>query len=410
MIQASPGSGTALQDSPADSAQGFSNSSNGTPASPRMHGGSSGGARAITDLLALADIKVNGDRPWDIKVHNPAFFDRFLAQGTLGLGEAYMDGWWDSDQLDETFNKAMSARLETKLRMSLPLAIDLLKSRLFNRQSKVRSKEVAEIHYNLGNDFYRDMLDPRMQYTCAYWKDARSLAEAQENKLDLVCRKLGLKPGMTVLELGCGWGGFARFAAERYGAKVTAYNISTEQVAFGREYNKNLSVDIRLQDYREAAGEYDRVVSIGMCEHVGERNYREFFQVIQRCLKDGGLALVHTIGGLKSVRSIEPWLGKYIFPGAMLPSVAQLGRAMENLLVMEDWHNFGPDYDRTLMAWWENFDKNWHKHREAYGDRFYRMWVYYLAVCAGSFRARKNQLWQVVVSKGGVPGGYVAVR
>ncbi len=372
--------------------------------------GAKGAERSVRALLALADIQVGGNRPWDIQVHNPDFYARFLGQGSLGLGEAYMDGWWDSPRLDETFNKALSARLEAKLRMNWPLALDLLKARLFNRQNKSLSKTVAEIHYNLGNDFYADMLDPYMQYTCAYWKNAQTLDEAQTGKLDLVCRKLDLKPGMTVLELGCGWGGFARYAAEHYGCHVTAYNISTEQVAYARDRTRDLPVDIRLQDYREAEGTYDRVVSIGMCEHVGSRNYREFFSVIHRCLKEGGRALVHTIGGNKSVTSIEPWLGKYIFPHAQLPSISQLGQAMENLLVVEDWHNFGADYDRTLMAWWENFERNWNKHRKAYGERFYRMWVYYLACCAGSFRARKNQLWQVVVSKGSVPGVYQAVR
>jgi cyclopropane-fatty-acyl-phospholipid synthase len=369
-----------------------------------------GSTRFITDLWACADIQVNGDRPWDIRVNNPDVYRRIVAQGTLGLGEAYVDGWWDCDQLDESFAKAMSAKLEHKLRFNWPVMLDLAKSKLFNRQNKAWSKTVAKQHYDLGNEFYKDMLDPHMQYTCAYWKNARNLDEAQEHKLDLVCRKLGLAPGMTVLELGCGWGGFAHFAAERYGCHVTAYNISEEQVAYAREYNKGLPVDIRLQDYREAEGAYDRVVSIGMCEHVGVRNYRNFFEVIHARLKDQGLALVHTIGGLKSVTSIEPWLGKYIFPHAMLPSIKQLSQAMEKLLVVEDLHNFGPDYDRTLMAWLENFDRNWHKHREAYGDRFYRMWVYYLTICAGSFRARKNQLWQIVVSKGGVPGGYVTVR
>lgn len=375
---------------------------------------SSGASRFITELWAQADIQVGGDRPWDVKIHNPNVFRRIVGQGTLGLGESYVDGWWDCDRLDIAFEKAMSAQLEDRLTFNLPLILDLAKARLFNRQTKALSKTVAEQHYNLGNDFYADMLDPYMQYTCAYWrkdgKEAATLAEAQENKLDLVCRKMGLKPGMTVLELGCGWGGFARFAAERYGVHVTAYNISSEQVAYGRERTKGLPVDIRLQDYREAEGTYDRVVSVGMCEHVGYRNYRTFFETIHRRLKDGGLALVHTIGGLKSVTSIEPWLGKYIFPNAMLPSVAQLSRAMEGLFVIEDWHNFGADYDRTLMAWLENFERNWSKHRAAYGDRFYRMWVYYLAICAGSFRARKNQLWQMVISKGVVPGVYPAVR
>ena len=375
------------------------------------HGGAvPGTTRAVAELLEHADIRIGGDRPWDIQVHNPGFYRRMLAQGTLGIGESYVDGWWDSARLDETFNRALSAQLETKLRLNWPLASDLVKARLLNRQTKARSKTVAEIHYNLGNAFYADMLDPYMQYTCAYWKDAKSLDEAQVNKLDLICRKLDLKPGMTVLELGCGWGGFARFAAERYGAHVTAYNISTEQVAFARNACKDLPVEIRLQDYREAAGSFDRVVSIGMCEHVGYRNYRSFFEVIHRCLRDGGLALVHTIGGNKSVRSIEPWLGKYIFPHAMLPSIAQLGAAFEKLLVLEDWHNFGADYDRTLMAWQENFARNWHKHRAEYGERFRRMWDYYLFCCAGSFRARKNQLWQLVLSKGVAPGVYQAVR
>lgn len=372
-----------------------------------------GSEKSIREFLSIADIRVGGDRPWDIQVHNPDFYTRFLAQGTLGLGEAYMDGWWDCAQLDECFNKAMSARLEDKLRLNWVLAVDLLKSRLLNRQSKARSKTVAKMHYDLGNDFYKDMLDPRMQYTCAYWSaptQPKTLAEAQDAKLDLVCRKLGLKPGMTVLELGCGWGGFARFAAEKYGCHVTAYNISEEQVAYAREYNKDFPVDIRLQDYREAEGAYDRVVSIGMCEHVGVRNYGTFFGTIHRCLKDDGMALVHTIGGNRSVTSIEPWLGKYIFPHAMLPSISQLSHAMEGLFTVEDWHNIGADYDKTLMAWWENFERNWPRHREAYGDRFYRMWVYYLAICAGSFRARKNQLWQVVISKNGVPGGYATVR
>jgi cyclopropane-fatty-acyl-phospholipid synthase len=374
-----------------------------------------GSSKMIADLLAQGDIQINGSRPWDLQVHHPDFFKRILGQGTLGLGEAYMDGWWDCEQLDVAFCKAMSAQLERKLPFNWVLALDLMKSRLFNRQSKARSKTVAEIHYDLGNDFYRDMLDPRMQYTCAYWTNpdgtrAATLDQAQDNKLDLVCRKLGLKPGMTVLELGCGWAGFARFAAERYGAHVTAYNISREQVAYGREYTKGLPVDIRLQDYRDAEGQYDRVVSIGMCEHVGLRNYRTFFETIHRCLKPGGLALVHTIGSNRSVTTIEPWLGKYIFPHAMLPSISQMSKAAENLLVIEDWHNFGADYDTTLMAWLEKFQANWPRHEKEYGPRFYRMWVYYLTICAGSFRARKNQLWQVVLSKGGVPGVYSCVR
>lgn len=364
----------------------------------------------IADLLARADIQVNGTRPWDIQVHDARLFDRILSQGSLGAGEAYMDGWWDCERLDQMFERLTRAQVERRLPFTFTLAADLLKSRLLNRQNRLWSHHVARRHYDLGNDFYSDMLDPRMQYTCAYWKHASTLEEAQEHKLDLICRKLSLEPGMTVLELGCGWGGFARFAAERYGCAVTAYNISEEQVAFAREYTRGLPVEIRHADYRDARGTYDRVVSVGLCEHVGYRNYATYFKVIRRSLADGGLALVHTIGGVRSTTSVEPWLGKYIFPHAMLPSIAQLSRALEDVLLVEDWHNFGTDYDPTLMAWHANFLRAWPKHRDRFDERFRRMWEYYLLMCAGAFRSRKNQLWQIVLSREGVPGGYVSIR
>ena len=367
-------------------------------------------ARTLAELLAHADVQLDGGRPWDIQVRDPRFFDRVMGDGTLGAGESYMDGWWDCEQLDVMFTKVLSAKLERRLPFSFTLAADLLKSRLINRQNRWWSRTVARRHYDLGNEFYRDMLDSRMQYTCAYWKDARTLDQAQENKLDLVCRKLLLRPGMTVLELGAGWGGFARFAAERYGCRVTSYNISGQQVAYAREYSKGLPVEVRHADYRDATGTYDRVVSIGLCEHIGYKNYRTFFELIRRSLVEGGLALVHTIGGIRSVTSLDPWFSKYIFPHGMLPSMAQLSRAAEDLVLMEDVHSFGADYDPTLMAWHANFVRNWPRHRDAFDERFYRMWVYYLLVCAGAFRSRKNQLWQIVFSRDGVPGGYTAVR
>jgi cyclopropane-fatty-acyl-phospholipid synthase len=321
-----------------------------------------------------------------------------------------MEGWWDCQSLDEAVNRFLSRRLLRRLPLGPARFLGALSARLFNLQSWSRSKTVARVHYDLGNDFYRDMLDGRMQYTCAYWKDARNLDEAQEHKLDLICRKLHLRPGMSILELGCGWGGFARFAAERYGCRVKAYNISERQVEYAREQARGLPVEILLQDYREARGRFDRVVSIGLCEHVGYKNYRNFFQIIHRCLKDDGLALVHTIGGNRSVTTTDPWLDKYIFPHSVLPSARQLAEGVERLFVLEDWHNFGPDYDRTLMAWQANFSRNWSRHEAKFGDGFRRMWEYYLLSCAGTFRARMNQLWQIVLSKHGVPGGYAPVR
>ena len=367
-------------------------------------------ARFLTDLIGRADIQINGSRPWDIQIHDPRWFQRVLSQGSLGLGESYMDGWWDCEQLDEMFSKGLAAHLEDLLPRNISLVLSVVKSNLLNRQNKTDSKTVARKHYDLGNGFYRDMLDPRMQYTCAYWKGADTLEQAQENKLDLICRKLSVRPGMKILELGCGWGGFARFAAERYGCEVTALNISEQQVAYARANTQGLPVNIQLKDYRDAEGLYDRVVSVGLCEHIGPKNYETFLKIIHQSLKEEGMALVHTIGGNASVHDLDPWLDKYIFPNAVLPSIRQLSQAMEKLFVVEDWHNFGVDYDKTLMAWHARFTAHWPRHQNEFDARFYRMWNYYLLNCAGSFRARKNQLWQIVLSKHGVPGGYTSIR
>ena len=362
----------------------------------------------IQRLLDKADIKINGSHPWDIQVHNDLLYRRILSKGTLGFGEAYMDGWWDAEQLDEFFARALNARLDKEL-WSLPMLLNYIKASVLNTQSKACSKKVAEEHYDLGNYFYKHMLDKNMQYTCGYWNGAKTLDEAQEKKLDLVCKKLQLKAGEKVLELGCGWGGFAHFAAKNYGVEVTAYNISNEQVKYAREWNKGLPVKIIHADYREAQGIYDKVASIGLCEHVGYKNHRTFMKVVHRCLKDDGLFLLHTIGTNRSVKMTDPWIQKYIFPNSMLPSIAQLSKAAEGLFVIEDWHNFGPDYDKTLMAWDENFRKNWPKFKDKYGERFYRMWHFYLMSSAGQFRSRKAQLWQAVLSKGKIPN-YTSLR
>lgn len=363
----------------------------------------------VTKLFDDAGITVKGKNAWDINIHDERFYNRVLLKWSLGFGESYMDGWWDADSLDQLVCKLHLANTGVK-GSSLPGAIDLCRSRLMNRQTKLRSQKVAHVHYDLGNDMYATMLGNTMQYTCAYWKGAQTLDEAQENKLDLICRKLHLQRGERVLELGCGWGGFARFAAENYGVEVDAFNISREQVAFARELNRGLPVTIHLADYRDAEGFFDKVAAIGLCEHVGYKNYQTLMNVAHRCLKPHGLFLLHTIASNITTTYCDPWFNKYIFPGGMLPSVRQLGDTMEGLFVMEDWHNFGTDYDYTLLAWYHNFDRQWDRYRKQFGERFYRMWKYYLLSLAGAFRARRIQLWQVLMSKNGLPGGYDSVR
>ena len=353
----------------------------------------------VQDLLGSADIKINGKRPWDIQIHNEDFYSRALSGGALALGESYMDGWWDCKAIDQFMCRILKAKLEKKIRPSLSLLYFHAKSKIINAQSKSRSKIVGEKHYDVGNELYKLMLDKRMNYSCGYWKTAKTLDDSQEAKLDLICKKLKLKPGMTLLDIGCGWGGMAKFAAEKYRVKVIGITISKEQAKLARDICKGLDIEIRLQDYRDIKEKFDRIVSIGMFEHVGYKNYREFMEVVNNCLKEDGLFLLHTIGGNLSSEFCDAWTEKYIFPNGMLPSVKQIAKASEGLFIIEDWHNFGPDYYKTLMEWHKNFNKNWDKIKDKYNERFYRMWNYYLAGYAGSFKAREMNLWQIVFSK-----------
>jgi cyclopropane-fatty-acyl-phospholipid synthase len=364
----------------------------------------------VEELLRKAGVEINRGNPWDIRVKDERLYGRVLAQGSLGLGEAYMDGWWDAERLDQFIERVLSAGLAEEVRKDLKTAAKIAAAALLNRQTKRRAFIVGEEHYDLGNDLYEAMLDRRLVYTCAYWKHATNLDEAQEAKLDLVCKKLKLAPGMRVLDIGCGWGSFAKYAAETYGVSVVGITVSKEQAVLAQENCKGLPVEIRLQDYRDVKEQFDAIVSLGMFEHVGHRNYREYFRVASECLHEKGLFLLHTIGDIHSSVHGEPWTEKYIFPNGMLPSIGQIGRAIEGYFVMEDLHNFGADYDKTLMAWYANFERQWPELKERYDERFFRMWKYYLLSFAGSFRARNVQLWQIVLSKKGVPGGYESIR
>jgi cyclopropane-fatty-acyl-phospholipid synthase len=371
--------------------------------------------KAVRALLKRADIGTDGERPWDFHVHEPDFYRRVFSDGTLGLGEAYMDGWWDCEQLDELFFRGLRARLDKQLAGSLNTAWLALGANLKNLQDRRHARDVVDTHYDLGNHIYQRMLGRTMQYTCAYFRDAdaQDLDQAQDDKLHLICRKLELEPGMRVLELGGGFGGLAWFMATHYGCEVEMYNISHEQVRYGREWCKDLPVQIHEKDYRDATGTFDRVVSIGLLEHVGYKNYRGLMQLARARLKDDGLALFHTIGGRRSTKRGEAWNDKYIFRHGMLPSPMQLTHAMAEIFDLEDWHNIGADYDPTLMGWERNFRTHWEEIREQdprLDDRFYRMWRYYLLHFAGSFRARYIHLWQLVLSPKGVLGGYRSVR
>jgi len=367
-------------------------------------------------ILRAADIKIGGKRAQDITINNQRFYQWTLKNGPLGAGESYMEGDWDANKLDVFFYTVLRARLEKEVqkRIGSRTAIRLATSYLLNQQRGKRAYRNAQQHYDIGNDLYEPMLGHTMAYTCAYWdRGAKDLDQAQIDKFDLVCEKLGLKKGMKVLDPGCGWGGLSIHMAKKYGCEVVCFTPAKEQIAYIKAHSKGLKVQAKLttwQDY-DAKTKFDRIASIGMMEHVGPKNYRAYLAKMQSILKDDGLMVLHTIGGNRSVRRIDPWIDKYIFPGAVLPSVKQLSAAMEGIFILEDWHNLSTNYDQTLLAWYANFKKSYPNLDHAkYDQRFYRMWEYYLLMCAGAFRARKNQLWQIVISPRGVEGGYKSVR
>ncbi len=361
----------------------------------------------IQGIMKSLDIQVGGQRPWDVQIHNPLFYKRVATQGSMGLGETYMDGWWDCPALDQLFYRLLIADVDEQ---AAPVGVKRMWKNIKNYlvsiqnqiQRRTRAFVIGKHHYDLGNDLFSIMLDKGLNYSCAYWYHAQDLEQAQTKKLDLICRKIGLKPGMKVLDIGCGWGGFAIHAAKNYGASITGITVSREQAEYARKASNGLDVTIELVDYRQLQGKYDRVVSVGMLEHVGWRNYRRFMNTVYQVLENNGLFLLHTIGGNHSVTASDPWISTYIFPHSMMPSAAQICKAAERRFMIEDWHNFGLYYDFTLMVWYKNFIDNYHQIQDRYDKRFFRMWTYYLLVSAASFRARKNQLWQIVFSKKGL--------
>ena len=366
----------------------------------------------LRDLADRAGVRFNGDAPWDIQVHDADVYSRILTRGSLGFGEGYMDELWDSQALDELFERLLSFDVDDKLAgwARVRLLGELLRQRLFNLQSPKRAFQVGQQHYDIGNDVFEAMLDSSMSYSCAFWQNAGTLEQAQANKLDMICRKLELKPGEALLEIGCGWGGLAHHAAREYGVEVVGVTVSREQQKLAQQRCEGLPVRIELMDYRKLQGQFDKVVSVGMFEHVGPKNFASYFGTVQRLLKDEGLFLLHTIGSHKTSRMADAWIDKYIFPNGKLPSAAEIASAVDGRFLIEDWHNFGQDYDRTLMAWWERFDGAWPRLEGKYGRRFYRMWKYYLLCCAGFFRSRRGQLWQLVLSKRARKQMYRSVR
>jgi cyclopropane-fatty-acyl-phospholipid synthase len=352
--------------------------------------------RIFEALFAECGIRIDGPGPCDIQVRNDACFARFLAEGSLGVGESYMAGWWDVEDLDGFITRLLTARIDERIHTWRNL-LHYWRSVLLNLQRPSRAFEVGRRHYDIGNGLYRAMLDRRMIYSCGYWESAQTLDDAQEAKLELVFRKLDLQRGQRVLDIGCGWGGALRFAAERYGVSGVGITISKAQAEHATAVVAGLPVEIRLQDYRNLDEPYDDIFSIGMFEHVGPKNYRTYMEIVRRCLRSGGRFLLHTIGSSQVLNRTDPWIEKYIFPNSLIPSAHQIVQAIAGLFVIDGWQRIGNHYDPTLLAWRTNFERWWSDNGQRRDDPFYRMWRFYLSASAASFRARKNDVWQVLL-------------
>jgi len=367
----------------------------------------------LNQLLKGSGVEINGPNVYDPQIKDKfivPFYNRIIEYWSLGLGETYMDRWWECEKLDEFFTRILSSGLEERFkpwRMILPY----IKATLFNLQTRTRSKKVARNHYDLSVRLYESFLDPYNQYTCGYFNNTQDLNQAQKNKLELICRKLHISSEDHILDIGCGWGGFAKFASKNYRCRVTGITISKEQAKYAHEFTRGLPVQILFKDYRDLGKEkYSKILCCGMIEHVGYRNYRTFMEAVHRSLLKGGLFLLHTIGGLKPVKHADPWISKYIFPNSMVPSANQILNASSGLFAIQDFHNFGHYYYQTLMAWYDNFKMNWISTKgENFDDRFFRMWEYYLMCSAGTFQARISQLHQFVFSKN-LTEPYISVR
>ena len=367
--------------------------------------------RLLSNILDEAGVTLDGPEPWDPQLNDPRAVRRMIGGGSLGIGEAYMDGEWDCDRLDELARRIMLVDGVDRLLAGWRKALHLVYDKLVNRQNQQRATAVAELHYNLDARFFEQILGESMVYSCAYWRDADSLTEAQLAKLDLVCRKLDLQPNDRLLDIGCGWGSLANHAAEHYGCEVVGVSIAAEQVAFAKERFTNPKIRFVCDDYRSLPEydlkPFDKIASVGMFEHVGTRNYETFMNIVDKQLRTGGRFLLHTILG----KGQDPWLTKYIFPNGVLCDLQTIMKSVPTSLVLEDLQNLRSDYGKTLHAWYDNLNAAREVDERLQDDRFYRMWRFYLLTSVGGFTAGSRlQVDQMLFTKGGAPETIIAPR
>jgi cyclopropane-fatty-acyl-phospholipid synthase len=351
-------------------------------------------------------------RPVRLAIHDAAFFRRLATRGKLGFGESYTASEWDTDDLVALFELLLRNADGAAARHAGIRRVLEFRPRLNRRNGLVRSRRNIAYHYDLGNELFALMLDETMTYSCAVFERLEmTLAEAQRAKYERLCRLLKLGPEDHVLEIGCGWGGFARHAAERYGCRVTGLTISREQAALARERTQGLPVEIVEQDYRTVNGTFTKVVSIEMVEAIGADQFGTFFTTIDRVLAPAGRAAVQSIlvpeQRWDRYRSAPDWIERYVFPGCLIPSLEALTQAAarHSRLGVYGIDEIGEHYAETLRRWRANFHERIADVRAlGYDARFERTWDFYLAFCEAAFRTRALRDAQLLLARPGAAG------
>jgi cyclopropane-fatty-acyl-phospholipid synthase len=363
----------------------------------------------VKNLFKKANIELDKD----IIIHDKSTYRDIIIKGSLGLGESFMKKKWDSPQLDVFIAKILRAGSQSNLILGALIHFrNWVKSSFLNLQNQKYAPDLAETHYNAGNYLFKSFLDSNMIYTCGYFKNTTDLKQAQLNKIKIVGSKLNLQPGESVLDIGCGWGGTARIISETFDVEVTGVTDSVEMVKYANKHNSSEKVQFINSDYRNIKGKYNKIYNVGFLEAVGPKNYRAFMELVNNLLYDNGVFLTHTIGGMHSVNSGDPWLDKYIFPHGVLPSKDQIKKAISNLFDIRDFEAFGKYYATTLSKWSNNLNKNWHTIQDKFDnpEEFRRMMDFYFQSCKAAFQSKIIDLWQYVFTKPGMVSDYKMYR
>jgi cyclopropane-fatty-acyl-phospholipid synthase len=360
----------------------------------------------VETFLNECEIQIDGANQGDIIVKDDRFYSMCINYGELGFGESYMYGYWDSKNLYETlYNGIKNCHKVSYMNLNSIAFNRYFNNMFYNNQTIDKASADVQAHYNKGNDLYERMLDKtNMQYTCGFFQDTNDLETAQIQKLNIIAQKLNLKPGEKLLDIGCGWGNLINFMTTNYGVKGIGITISSEQLKFCKEkYKDNKNAEFLLIDYRNIPDDmkFDKIVSVGMFEHVGKKNFEEYFDIVYKHLNDDGLALIHTMGQqskMINATAHSEWIDKYIFPGGEIPDWEDLSKIISKRFFIHDWHNFGKYYARTFEAWYNNINKRWNEIPN-YNEEFRRMWNFYLVSFIVNFDLCRLLLFQILISK-----------